>query len=504
MREDKKSQMGMKLMAVVIGLFGALPEIQSADLDPYGGFADIRGEKTGFFHTQKIDGRWWLVTPDGHGFWGMGISHPVTGFSRSTITFAYQGDQEAWLKDSIKRMRALGYNCVWTGPYSPERLQRGFIDRALARKVYREANIPYAFPLPITRHSVEMAPGDKRPDVFGEEYGKFVVDLVDEFVPEIKDDPWVIGYYYGFAPWSVDFPWLNDLIERKGSAGRARLLGLLENRYGGDIGRFNVVYQTNYASFGELKESGSITFPEWPRRVKMGYGQIPAREGSQELYDDSQALLAEVIEHVAKIAYDAVRRHDQNHLILGWYVKDATYTEEMWERISPYIDVLTPQHVSKVFPIADMVEKLGKPALISDQPFGNVYPLPLVTARNAPGAVPDHLDRLVLYDLLSRRISSDPNFIGVDFCSVLFDQSHEDKAYEVGQPGMFTVYGEPKPLLNRTMIHYNHRMRGQSRQTLPEEELNLLDVQYHETLDRYRSVMRDRKTFLQQNPLIGN
>jgi hypothetical protein len=34
------------------------------ELDTYGGFTDVTGKKPGFFHTKKIDGRWWLVTPE--------------------------------------------------------------------------------------------------------------------------------------------------------------------------------------------------------------------------------------------------------------------------------------------------------------------------------------------------------------------------------------------------------------------------------------------------------
>ena len=40
------------------------------ELDRYGGFLDINGERTGFFHTERINDRWWLVTPNGHGFFG--------------------------------------------------------------------------------------------------------------------------------------------------------------------------------------------------------------------------------------------------------------------------------------------------------------------------------------------------------------------------------------------------------------------------------------------------
>ena len=42
-------------------------------MDPYGGWTEIQGTKTGFFHTEQIDGRWWLVTPDGHGFFSTGM-----------------------------------------------------------------------------------------------------------------------------------------------------------------------------------------------------------------------------------------------------------------------------------------------------------------------------------------------------------------------------------------------------------------------------------------------
>ena len=126
----------------------------SQDLDTYGGFTDITGKKTGFFHTQKIDGRWWLVTPEGHGFFGIGLSHPVTGFSRDAVTYSYNGSQEAWLRDGIKKMRELGYNCVWSGPYSTERARFGYVDYELAERVYREEKIPHAIHVP-----VDQAPG---------------------------------------------------------------------------------------------------------------------------------------------------------------------------------------------------------------------------------------------------------------------------------------------------------------------------------------------------------
>src|SRR3974377_874049 len=43
-------------------------------LDRYGGLLEgpVFGA-TGFFRTERRDDRWWLVTPDGHGFFSLGI-----------------------------------------------------------------------------------------------------------------------------------------------------------------------------------------------------------------------------------------------------------------------------------------------------------------------------------------------------------------------------------------------------------------------------------------------
>lgn len=482
--------------------FASLDRVHASELDSYGGFTEIKGKKTGFFHTERIDGRWWLVTPEGHAFWGMGIAHPITDFSKSAVTFSYLGDQEAWLKGSIERMRSLGYNCVWTGPYCPERLPTGYVDREVAERVFRDAKIPYVFPLPILKHRVEMVDGEKRPDVFADSFAEFVNELVDHHVPTLKDDPWVMGYYYGFAPWTHDNYWLNDTLERRESPGRMRLLGILKERYRGNIEALNEIYDTAFVSFDALKESGKLTYPMWTKSYKSGHISLPSKPGSREIFEDSQALLGEIMEQTYRLTHDAIRKHDQNHLIFGSYVKEASLTAEHWERIAPYIDVITPQHVSKVFPIGPIVKKLGKPALISDQPFGNVYPLPLLNSKSAPGAIPDHIDRLVLYEILANRISKDPAFIGVDFCAVLFDQSHEEKAYEIGQPGFYTILGEPKELLCRTVRTFNRQMVGNLRETFNSSEVETLDRKFHETLGRYREVIKDRRAFLLKNPVV--
>ncbi|MBM4286786.1 MAG: hypothetical protein FJ135_01330 [Deltaproteobacteria bacterium] len=47
--------------------------VRPEDLDRYGGYKAIQGRRTGFFHAQQINGRWWLITPEGHGFIAAGL-----------------------------------------------------------------------------------------------------------------------------------------------------------------------------------------------------------------------------------------------------------------------------------------------------------------------------------------------------------------------------------------------------------------------------------------------
>ena len=462
------------------------------ELDAYGGFMEVTGKRTGFFHTEKIDGRWWLVTPDGHGFWGLGLSHLVTGMSQAAVTFAYKGDQEAWMRDGIRKMRELGYNCVWSGPYSQCRTQSDYVDKELAERVYRESKMPYALQVPLIKHAVELVPGEKRPDVFSAEYTQFVVDEVARRVRPNRDNPWLLGYYYGFGCFMRKYDWVNETLEREpGSPGRNHLLTLLRQRYDSDIAELNKVCQTSFPSFDELLSRGKLTYPGWLAPFQFGRGQLPDRPGAARILADAEAVFAEIVERLYKVAHIEIRKHDPNHMILGGYVKDWTYSKDVWVRIAPYVDLLAPQDLSDTNPVKAHVAATGLPVLMSVQEYGNVYPLALQGLPFTPGSVPDHVDRRVLYDLLADRIAGDPDMIGVSFCACLFDQSHWNSIYDRGQPGFYAIDGEPgQPDLLKLVTRVNAQMMESARSPLDEASIEEIDRTFHETREAYRTIMR--------------
>ena len=136
--------------------------------------------------------------------------------------------------------------------------------------------------------------------------------------------------------------------------------------------------------------------------------------------------------------------------------------------------------------------------MLSDQVYGNVYPEPLLKSGRTPEPVPDHLDRRVLYHLLSRRLAADPDFIGVSFCACLHDNSHWFQPYDRGQPGFFTVDNEPRSKTIETAQESNAFIYRSVRRPLGETAIGKLDDEYHKTIEHYRAIARMRMLLLRQ------
>ena len=60
------------------------------DLDEYGGLKSVRGKATGFFHTEKISGRWWLVDPVGGLFLSRSVNSVNMGVKEALKQVVHQ------------------------------------------------------------------------------------------------------------------------------------------------------------------------------------------------------------------------------------------------------------------------------------------------------------------------------------------------------------------------------------------------------------------------------
>jgi agarase len=95
-----------------------LPFCQSyaATVDAYGGWLELKGTKTGFFHTEQLQNRWWLVSPEGNAFFSKGVDH--VDLSPESDSSKAPDDPTAWAKSTAEQLRGWNFNTLgaWSSP----------------------------------------------------------------------------------------------------------------------------------------------------------------------------------------------------------------------------------------------------------------------------------------------------------------------------------------------------------------------------------------------------
>lgn len=188
-----------------------------AGRDSYGGFSNTSARATGFFRTEQIDGRWWLVDPDGHLFFSTGVNgvgmfsgtrvqgredlfatqppaNPAAGPGRnrggagSFYTWNLQrrfgdGWQGQWAALTSQRMAAWGLNTMhnWGG----------------TNRV--EPAVPYALMMRGWQTSDSIM---GMPDVYSSGFVQRVDEAAASQLEPRRNDPMMLGYFIGNEP-----PW---------------------------------------------------------------------------------------------------------------------------------------------------------------------------------------------------------------------------------------------------------------------------------------------------------
>src|SRR5262245_28368298 len=100
---------------------GSVSAFPDPGYDSWGGWRGFVGTITGRFHTEQLAGVWWLITPDGHGFFSLGVDHlrPGGDFSPSLGTAPYYdniiaryGSETGWAAATLPRLQDLGVNTI--------------------------------------------------------------------------------------------------------------------------------------------------------------------------------------------------------------------------------------------------------------------------------------------------------------------------------------------------------------------------------------------------------
>ena len=188
---------------------------------PFGGWKARTERATGFFHTAQIDGRWWLVDPDGHLFFSSGPDAitsrtstrvkgretlfvklpPGTGdfadFYRANAALRYgESDYAAhWKAKVVERLHAWGFNTVanWSDPI-----------------LLKDPAMPFAT-------SISAGATAKNwmgfPDVYSKEFAAKVQADAAARCARFREEPKLIGYFIGNEPSWPYHPLIESILK---------------------------------------------------------------------------------------------------------------------------------------------------------------------------------------------------------------------------------------------------------------------------------------------------
>ena len=422
----------------------ALPAASTAGEDDYGGRLDVRLRKTGWFHTQKSGGRWWLVTPDGHGFFSLGVNAVSADGDRSYVQgrgFMFRDlppDSGAWAafwgrgdNRSAQQGAGAGRCCDhgrWFDFYAANLYRvdgRDWLAAWRARTLARLAawgfntlgnwsdpalgaqhKLPYTRSVNIEGVFGNVATGydwwGRMPDPFDPRFAQAADTAAAKAAWGVRDDPWLLGYFAD-----------NELAwAAPGPQGRwALAIGTLHGEARSDAKQaFIAMLKGKYRTPDKLAAAWGIPLASWNALQATNFPAPAPSEARPAVAADYDAWLRRYADQYFRVVAQAIRRHDPHHLFLGG--RFAASTPEAIAACAEYCDVVSfnvyadlPQHG---FDAAAM-RRFDRPVLISEFQFGSDDRGPF---GKGVVSVWNEAQRGAAYAKFVAAAAADPNIVG--------------------------------------------------------------------------------------------
>lgn len=420
------------------------PEVR--DRDRFGGWT--RGpqlEATGWFRTEKVDGKWWLVTPGGRLFFSVGMdcvgtweqtfvekrepwfewlpapddpvfggffghvkgvhsmAEPIGGEGR-TFSF-YRANlrrkhgepwPERWRDSAYARLRHWGFNTL--GNWSQG-------------DVLEHSPLPYVVSTGLWGvPKIEAARGywAKMMDVFTPEFEAAVDKAVAGLAAAHAENPLCIGY---FVDNELAWEGVADgcLKSPPTQPARGALVAFLMERHG---------------SLDALNTAWKTAFPDWGRL------DAPAERGGVFLADMS-AFLHRFARRYFETVQAAVRRHAPHQLYLGCRFSGAP--DPVVRAAGETSDVVSFNLYQRQIPQGKWTDLIDRPALIGEFHFGaldrGMFHTGLVRTKNQK-------ERAAAYARYVESVATHPLFVGCHWFQYVDEpvtgRTHDGENYNIG------------------------------------------------------------------------
>jgi hypothetical protein len=294
--------------------------------------ADAPTTKTNqFFHAEKVNGRWWLISPDGHRFISKGVTtvQIAPDVMQGTDTSPYleankakYGNPIAWRKAVATRLIGWGFNTL--GAWSDDAVSEVTVDGK--RLAYD----------PIVDLGARFVAQKQRgaawlhgifPDVFDPDFEPMAHRLASERCTPRAGDRWLLGWFTdNELRWGPDWRGSDELLTMFLSLpanvpGKKAAVELMRERYG-SVTNFNAVWKTTCESWDELTQTNSVHAPV-ARKAIYAQNQETERQANEAdpkraaFVADCEAFLARLAERYFRITSEAIRAADPNHMNFG-------------------------------------------------------------------------------------------------------------------------------------------------------------------------------------------
>jgi len=390
---------------------------------------------TGFFHAEKIDGRWWFIAPDGERFISKGVTtvqfaqdiiHGTNKSPYGDTNKAKYGNQAAWREAVARRLIGWGFNTI--GAWSDEALSTIAVDGQ---------HLAYAPTIDLGAGFVAQKKGAAWlhgifPDVFDPEFEVSARQRARERCAARKDDPWLLGWFTdNELRWGPDWRGKDELLTMflalpAKTPGHKAAVDLLRDRYR-EVTAFNAVWHTAFASWDELTQAGPIK-PPVVRQEVYAQNQETERHANEAdpkraaFVADCEAFVTQLAERYFRITSEAIKATDPHHMNFGCrfaYVPPKSVVVTA----TKYLDAISFNcYGTDPRPVIQQYAAFGKPLIIGEFSFrGDDSGLP--NTKGAGPRVKTQADRAAAFGAYVTAALGNPNVAGYHW----FEHADEPK-----------------------------------------------------------------------------
>ncbi|MFJ3008859.1 MULTISPECIES: beta-galactosidase [Pseudomonas] len=473
-----------------------LAEREKSSLDKFGGWNKGPAFKaSGFFRTEKRDGRWYLVTPEGHPFYSLGVNTVSPQVNQT-----YVAGRE-WMFESLPKPdeplashfgegdnrggngadQGRGYNagrwydfyganlqrlygepCAAQAPAEPaaeptsaapckatvdeqkwaahtlDRLQAwGFntVGNWSADSLGDAERVPYTLPLSIVGDYTSISTGTDwwggMPDPFDPRFAMATERAVAIAARDHRDDPWLIGYYA-----DNELAWAGPGDDPQSRYALA--YGTLKMTTDVPAKRaFLKQLRDKYRNQEGLSKAWGIDLPAWELMEDPGFVPPMPNPEHPEIENDFKYFQKVFADTYFKTISDSLKWHAPNQLLLGG--RFATSTPEAVASCAQYCDVLSfNMYTLKPQDGYDFaaLRALDKPVLITEFNFGSADRGPF---WGGVTQLAREEDRGPAYANFLKQALNEPSIVGVHWFQYL-DQPATGRLLD-GENGHFGLVG---------------------------------------------------------------